>query len=287
MLMNMNELLSIARKNNFAVGAFNVCDSLLFETVISVAEETDSPVIVELAPPEFNYVGVDFFRYVVRRMEKASIPCVLHLDHGKTMEDCVKAIKAGFTSVMIDGSLLSFSENIELSKKVVEIAHSVNVSVEAEIGTIGALNDEETDRIANVTYTKPQEVVDFVKKTGTDTLAIAIGTAHGIYSDGYIPKLRLDILEDINKITLCPLVLHGGSSNKDEEIIEACKNGINKVNIASDYRKVFFDKVGQIIEEKHYFWTPRVYEEPTNSAKKVIVHKMNLFGCIGKASLYR
>ena len=287
MILNIKEILKIAHENSFAIGAFNICDSLLFKTVIEAAEENNSPVIVQLAPPEFNYVGEDFFKYVVSRLEKSKVPCVLHLDHGKTIEDCKKAIKCGFTSVMIDGSLLPYEENVELTKKVVDIAKIFDVSVEAEIGTIGALSDSVEGGVENITYTKPEEVLDFMNKTNADSLAIAIGTAHGIYPKNLIPKLRLDILREISKLCSYPLVLHGGSGNRDEEIAEACKLGINKVNIASDYRKVFFDTTKEVLVEKSYFWTPRVYEKAIEEAKKVITHKMELFGCIGKADLYR
>lgn len=287
MFVSMNDLLHVAQKNKFAVGAFNICDSLLFKTVMEAAEENDAPVIIQLASPEFNYVEDDFIYFVLRRMEKSKIPCVLHLDHGKTVEECIKAIRCGFHSVMIDGSTLSFEENISLTKKVVEIAHYVNVSVEAEIGTIGSLCNSPEGGVENVTYTNPDDADTFLKRTGADTLAVAIGTAHGIYPEGFIPKLRLDILKNIREKTTQPLVLHGGSSNDDGEIAEACKLGVAKVNIASDYRKAFFEKNKEVLVEHGYFWTPRVFEEPIKAGKAVITHKMKLFGCIRKAELYR
>ncbi|SKC84527.1 fructose-bisphosphate aldolase, class II [Maledivibacter halophilus] len=287
MLMNMKELLKVAKDNNFAVGAFNICDSLLFKCVIEAAEENNAPVIVELAPPEFQYVTDEFFEFVIKRLMKSPVPCVLHLDHGKTLEDCIRAIRCGFTSVMIDGSQLPYEDNIAISKKVAEIAHCVGVSVEGEIGTIGALNDSVEGGVEKVTYTQPEEVLDFISRTGVDSLAIAIGTAHGIYPEGMVPKLRLDILKDINTKTSHPLVLHGGSSNKDEEIAGACLNGICKVNIASDYRRAFFSNVKKTLNEKNCFWTPDVFEDAVIEAKKVITHKMTLFNCINKANCYR
>lgn len=287
MLVSMNDLLQVAQKNNFAVGAFNICDSLLFKVVMEAAEENDAPVIVQLASPEFRYVGSDFIGFILRRMEKSNIPCVLHLDHGKTLEDCIRAIKCGFNSVMIDGSTLPFEENILLTKKVVEIAHYADVSVEAEIGTIGSLSNSPEEGVKNITYTNPDDAYNFMKATEADTLAVAIGTAHGIYPEGFIPKLRLDILKSIQHKIKQPLVLHGGSSNDDQEIFEACKLGISKVNIASDYRKAFFEKTKEELTEYGYFWTPRVYEEPIRAGKNVIAHKMELFGCTGKAKLYR
>lgn len=287
MLMNMKDLLELARKNKFAVGAFNICDSILLKTVIEAAEENNAPIIVELAPPEVDFVGDEFFKLAIERLRNSKVPVVLHLDHGKTLEDCIRAIRNGFTSVMVDGSELEYEENIALTQKVVELAHAVNVSVEAEIGTIGALKDSVEGGVENITYTKPEEVQDFAARTKLDSLAIAIGTAHGIYPKDLVPKLRLDILDEIHKLTPdLPLVLHGGSSNKDEEIEEACKLGVCKVNIASDYRKAFFVQVEKTLDEKHYFWTGDVVEDAIKEAKKVITHKMKLFGCINKASLY-
>lgn len=286
MLMNMENLLKKAKEHQFAVGAFNVCDSLLFSCVMECAEEQNAPVIVELAPPEFEYVGADFFAYIVKRMQNSSIPCVLHLDHGKTMQDCIRAIRCGFTSVMIDGSLLPYEDNVKLTKAVVDIAHGVDVSVEGEIGTIGALSDSVAGGVEQVTYTRPQEVTDFLARTKADTLAVAIGTAHGIYPKGFVPKLRLDILEAIEKLNTRPLVLHGGSANRDEEISQACRHGICKVNIASDYRKAFFQGVRKTLVETDAFWTPDVFAAAKLDAKKVIAHKMQLFGCIGQAAKY-
>lgn len=287
MLMNMKDLLDTARKHNFAVGAFNICDSILLKTVIEAAEENNAPVIIELAPPEVAFVGDEFFCLVIERLKHSKVPAVLHLDHGKTVEDCTRAIKNGFTSVMIDASELEFEENIALTQRVVEIAHAKNVSVEAEIGTIGALEDAVEGGVEQITYTKPEEVKEFAKRTRLDALAIAIGTAHGIYPTGFIPKLRLDILHEIHKLTQdLPLVLHGGSSNKDEEIKKACQSGICKVNIASDYRKAFFSQVEKTLCETHSFWTGDVVEDAIKEAKRVITHKMKLFDCIGKADLY-
>ncbi|GAA6425668.1 ketose-bisphosphate aldolase [Dielma fastidiosa] len=288
MLLNMNELLKVAKENHFAVGAFNVCDSVLLKTVIETAEANNAPVIVELAPPEVDFVGDEFFQLATERLRNAKVPAVLHLDHGKTVEDCVRAIRNGFTSVMIDGSELSYEENIALTQRVVEIAHAVNVSVEAEIGTIGAMSDSVEGGVENITYTKPEEVEDFSQRTGLDSLAIAIGTAHGIYPTGFVPELKLEVLDAIHQLTPdLPLVLHGGSSNKDEEIHQACLRGINKVNIASDYRKAFFSQLEKTLNEKHLFWTADAVDEAMKEAKKVITHKMQLFDCIGKADLYK
>lgn len=285
MLLTMKELLTVAQENHFAVGAFNICDSLLMKTVIEAAEENNSPVIVELAPPEFDYVGEEFFKYVVERLKKSSVPAVLHLDHGTTLEQIKKAVECGFTSVMIDGSLLDYDGNVAITKEVVNYCHPLGISVEAEIGTIGALNGPEGGA-EKIVYTKPEDVLKFIEDTGADSLAIAIGTAHGIYPAGKVPELRLDILEEIQKITPVPLVLHGGSSNKDEEIHAAAIGGVSKVNIASDYRKAFFEKLTNTLNETHAFWSGDVYPEAIEAGKGVIKHKMELFESIGKADQY-
>ncbi len=287
MLMNMKELLKVARENEFAVGAFNIADSELFKVVIETAEENNSPVIVQMAPPEIAFVDDEFFAYVVQRLTNSHVPAVLHLDHGKTMEDCVHAIKCGFTSIMIDGSELPFEENKKISKEVVEIAKLVNVSVEGEIGTIGATLNSEEGGVSEIEYTKPEDVVEFVKDTGVDTLAIAIGTAHGIYAPGFVPELKLDLLDDINAVSPVPLVLHGGSANKDEEISAACKKGVAKINIASDYRKVFFDTLQDTMINNYAFWSPKAYGPSIAAAKKTVAHKMGLFDSINKADLYK
>lgn len=286
MLLTMKEMLKTAREHHFAVGAFNICDSLLMETVLQTAEETDSPVIVELAPPEFDFVGEDFFRYVIERLQNSPVPAVLHLDHGKTLEQVERAVRCGFTSVMIDGSLLDYDGNVALTREVVDHCHAKGISVEAEIGTIGSLDGPESGA-DEIIYTKPEDVLRFIKATGADSLAIAIGTAHGIYPAGKVPELRLDILEAIDRLTPVPLVLHGGSSNKDEEIHEAATHGISKINIASDYRKAFFEQLSDTLNETHAFWSGDVYPPAIEAGKKVIAHKMQLFASAGKADVYR
>jgi fructose-bisphosphate aldolase class II len=287
LLINMKELLFVANQHGFAVGAFNVMGSNLFKCVIEQAEEDDVPLIVESAPPEIQFVTDEFYEYVKKRLIDSPLPCVLHLDHGKNLADCMKAIRLGFTSVMVDGSVLLYEENVALTSKVVEVAHPVDVSVEGEIGTIGSLSNSDEGGVENVNYTNPCDVIDFVSKTNVDSLAIAIGTAHGIYPKGMVPTLRLDLLKEIKKITSVPLVLHGGSGNSDEEIEQACKIGINKVNISSDYKKAFYNGVSDVLRVNDTFSPLKVYAKAIKDAKSVIHHKLELFGCIGKAELYR
>lgn len=286
MLINMKEMLGIAAKQGFAVGAFNATESSLFRSVVEEAEAQYAPAIVQVAPGEFDFATKEFYTYVRERLANSRVPFVLHLDHGKTIEECMKAIAAGFTSVMLDGSVLSYEDNVALTKQVVELAHLVNVSVEGELGTIGVMNDSEEGGVDDVTYTNPDEVVDFVLKTGVDCLAIAIGTAHGIYPKGFVPKLQLDLLKKIKEVAPVPLVLHGGSNNPDDEIRKACHIGISKVNISSDFKYAFFKKVNEVIEETGGFIPAKVLTPGIAEARKVIHDKMELFDSIGKAGLY-
>ncbi len=287
MLINMKEMLKIADENNFAVGAFNATESSLFRSVVEEAEAQNAPAIIQVAPGEFNFATREFYSYVRERLANSPVPFVLHLDHGKSMDECLKAIQAGFTSIMFDGSALSYEENVKSTFEVVKLAHMVGVSVEGEIGTIGTMTNSDEGGVENVTYTNPAEVVDFVSSTGVDCLAIAIGTAHGIYPKGFVPQLQLELLKEIKKVSPVPLVLHGGSNNPDDEIREACCIGIRKVNISSDFKYAFFAKLNEILTETRGFIPAKVLNPSIDAAKDVIREKMELFGSIGKASLYR
>ena len=287
MLINMKEMLEVAEQNHFAVGAFNATESSLFRSVVEEAEAQDAPAIVQVAPGEFDFATREFYTYVRERLAGSRVPFVLHLDHGKNMEQCMKAIQAGFTSVMLDGSELPYEENVRVTREVADLAHMVGVSVEGEVGTIGVMSNSEEGGVEHVTYTDPGDVVDFVNRTGVDCLAIAIGTAHGIYPKGFVPKLQLELLEEIKKVSSVPLVLHGGSNNSDEEIRRACRIGIRKVNISSDFKYAFFKKVNQVIEETGGFIPAKVLTPGICEARKVIREKMELFGSLGKGGLYR
>lgn len=287
MLLNMNEMLTLAQENKFAVGAFNVADSNFFRTVVEAAEENDSPAIIAVHPTELDFTKDDFFGYVMTRVKNSSVPFVVHMDHGDSLESIMRAIHCGFSSVMIDGSLLPFEENIAITKEVVDVCHKLNVSVEGELGTIGSTGTSVEGGVSEVIYTKPEDAEIFVKETGIDTLAVAIGTAHGIYPKNVTPKLRMDVLQEIkNKISI-PLVLHGGSANPDEEIAKAVEIGIQKVNISSDYKYAFYKKCREILSTTE-LWDPNaIYPECIEEAKKVVTQKMSLFNSIGKAKLYR
>lgn len=198
----------------------------------------------------------------------------------------VRAIRAGFTSVMIDGSLLPYDENVEKTRKVVEIAHMVNVSVEGELGTIGDTGTTVEGGVSEITYVDPEDVEDFIAKTNVDTLAVAVGTAHGIYPKDVKPKLQLELIEDIVNRVDTPLVLHGGSSNPDKEVARAVKIGIQKVNISSDMKFAFYKKAREILSTTE-LWDPNaIFPECIDAARDVIRYKMDLFESTNKAGLY-
>lgn len=287
MLLNMKQLLEVAQKHQFAVGAFNVADSNFLRVVVEEAENNNSPAIIAVHPTELEFVKDEFFSYVISRIKNSHVPFVLHLDHGGNLEDIMRAIHVGFSSVMIDGSLLPLEENIQLTKQIVEVSHSLGVSVEGELGTIGNTGTSVEGGVSEVIYTRPEDAQEFVEKTGVDTLAIAIGTCHGIYPKDMKPKLRMDILKEIKETVDIPLVLHGGSANPDEEIAEAVQIGIQKVNISSDYKFAFYKKCREILVETE-LWDPNaIYPACIDAAKEIVKYKMNLFQSIGKAETYK
>ena len=224
---------------------------------------------------------------MIYEASKTDVPVVIHLDHGDKFETVVRAIQAGFTSVMIDASKLPYEENVAVTQKVCEVAHLANVSVESELGTIGTTGNSIEGGTTGIIYTDPDQAKDFVEKTGIDTLAVAIGTAHGIYPSDMKPELRLDILQTLKDTLDIPLVLHGGSSNKDEEIAKAVKIGISKINISSDIKVAFYEKCREVLNAHPEYREPlEIYPEPIEACKAVIGDKINLFDSADKVKYY-
>lgn len=287
MLMNMKEILAVAKEHKFALPAFNISDYSMFLGIMDVCEETNSPVIIEIHPDELSFTGAEIVTAIKERAYKSPVPVCIHLDHCSDFGKIIWAIQSGFTSVMFDGAELSFEENIAGTKKIVEAAHPVNVSVEAELGTIGSLEPEDLEGgCAKIIYTDPDDAAKFVAETGVDTLAIAIGTCHGLYPAGMKPELKLDILKEIEAKVNVPLVLHGGSNNPDKEIGESVTLGVSKINISSDIKVAYFDKMREVLQDKG-LREPNVIEPPCMEAmKEVAKHKLELFQTVGKASLY-
>ena len=288
MLVSGKEILEVANKFWFAVPAFNDGSGQLLEAVMQACEETESPVMIAIHPDELSFLTDSFVDQVKYYANHSKVPVCIHLDHGASFEQVIHAIQLGFTSVMIDASHKSYEDNIAITKKVVEAAHAVGVSVEAELGTIGDTGNSIEGGVTEVIYTDPEVAQDFIEKTNVDSLAIAIGTAHGIYPKNMKPKLRLDILQEIEKLVEIPLVLHGGSSNPDEEISQSVKLGINKINISSDIKIVFANKLKEILAASDSeIREPNVmFPECMKETKKVAIDKIKLFNSEGKAKLY-
>lgn len=285
--MNMKDLLTVAQKNHFAVPAFNIGSDQLLKAVMKTVKELKSPVILEMSPDEFNFVGYAQIQAMLYEAAHTDVPVCIHLDHGDSYETVVRAIQAGMTSVMIDASKLPYEENVAITKKVVETAHIANVSVESELGTIGTTGNSIEGGTEGVIYTVSEEAKQFIEDTGIDTFACAIGTAHGIYPKDMKPKLRIDILKDITDQVSVPLVLHGGSSNKDEEIAEAVKNGICKINISSDIKVAFYEQARKTLNENPGYREPlEIYPAAMEACGKVCADKIRLFNSQDKVKCY-
>lgn len=288
MLVTGKKMLEVARKNKFAVPAFNAGSGQLLTGVMEAAEDLQSPFIMAIHPDELSFLRDSFVSQVLHEINNTKLPITLHLDHGATLEQVVHAIQLGFSSVMIDSSHLPFEENIEVTKKIVEIAHSVGVSVEAELGTIGDTGNSAEGGAAEIIYTDPDKAQEFVERTNIDSLAVAIGTAHGIYPKDRKPELRIDILEEMKDKVEIPLVLHGGSSNPDEEISRSVGLGISKINISSDIKISFTNKLREILNNgDSQIREPNVmFPDCIKATKKTAKEKINLFKSNNKAKLY-
>lgn len=285
MLLNMKDLLAVANEQNFAIPAFNIGTGQILNGVMDKCEELKAPVILAIHPLEHAFQGDSFIKMCIDRANKSPIPVCIHLDHSE-WGPIVKAIRAGFTSVMIDASSLPFEENVAITKKVCELAHPLGVSVEGELGTIGTTDGDTEGGTAEIIYTKPEDAVRFVEETGCDTLAIAIGTAHGIYPAGMKPELKQDLLSEIKSKVSVPLVLHGGSGNKDSEIAEAVKRGINKINISSDIKDAFYQELRKTLQDPKIREPFELYPASVTAMQEVIEHKIKLFNDDDKVKYY-
>lgn len=283
MLMTGKELLLDAQKNKYAVGAFNVNNMEVIQAIIGAAEELNSPVILQASQGGLKYAGVEYIAALGKlAASQTKVPVVLHLDHGTDFEQVMQCIRHGFTSVMIDGSRFPLEENIAFTKKVVEIAHMVGVTVEAELGKIGGTEDHITVSERDATFTDPEEAKRFVEETGVDYLAISVGTAHGVYKG--VPKLDYDRITAIRNIIDIPLVLHGSSGVPYESLEKAISLGICKINIDTDIRASFAKTVKEYIEKNPDQIDPRKILGPaTDAMKATIKEKMEVFGSPNRA----
>ncbi len=287
MLLNMKDLLSVANEHYFAVPAFNIGTGQILKAVIECCEEKKAPVILAIHPNELNFQGDSFMASCVDAAHKAKVPVVIHMDHSSKMEQIMRAVRTGFTSVMIDASHESFEENVAITKKVVELVHPLGISVEAELGTIGTTGNDREGGTDDIIYTNPDDAVRFVKETGIDCLAIAIGTAHGIYPKGFKPELKLDLLSEIKSKISVPIVLHGGSANPDAEIAESVKRGVNKINISSDIKDALYQRLRKTLSDDPKVREPfELYLDGIDAMKAVIRQKIDLFNDADKVKYY-
>jgi fructose-bisphosphate aldolase class II len=259
----------------------------MFRGIVEISEEKDAPLIVGIHPDEVRHIGREMITGIIERSHNSSVPIAIHWDHGGTYEQILQAVQFGFTSVMIDGSLKPFAENVAISKKVTDSAHALGLSVEAELGTIGANDSYAEAGAATIIYTDPDDAVTFVEQTGVDSLAVAIGTYHGFYPADKKPELKLDLLKEIKSRVQIPLVLHGGSNNPDDEIAEASRTGINKINISTDIKVAYHNKMREVLGNDPKVREPNAIQPACIEAMKVVAaQKIDLFGAAGKGSLY-
>ena len=309
-LVTTKKMFEHAYNGGYAVGAFNVNNMEIIQGIVQAAEKLESPLILQVSKGARNYANHTYLvKLVEAAIESSGLPIALHLDHGDSFELCKSCIDGGFTSVMIDGSSKSYEDNVALTKKVVEYAHAHGVVVEGELGTLAGVEDEVCVSAEDSSYTKPEEVYDFVTRTGVDSLAIAIGTSHGAFKfkPGQDPKLRLDILEEVSKqLPGFPIVLHGSSSVPQEfvkqinanggkmddaigipesELRKAAEKAVCKINIDSDLRLAMTAAVRTYFAENPGHFDPRQYLTPARAAiEEMVAHKIkNVLGCDGKA----
>ena len=286
MLMNMRDLLAVARENHFAVPAYNISSNMLLTGAIEAAQDANAPVIIAIHPDELAFVGTAFVKFALEEAKNAAVPVVIHLDHGSSLEQIMTAIRAGFTSVMIDASELPLDQNIAACREVASLAHAVDVSVEGELGTIGELDEEAEAGAEEVVFVDPEQVKTFVDATDVDTLAVAIGTSHGLYPQDMKPEIRLDLLREIKAKVDIPLVLHGGSGNPDEEIARSVELGICKINISADMKNAFYQKCREVLRDPILREPSSIYPQCIDAMKVVCRQKFDLFKTTGKAALY-
>ncbi len=282
MLVTAKEMLQKAREGKYAIGAFNVENMEMVMAVLAAAEAKNSPVIMQTTPGTIKYAGVDYYyANVAAAAKRSSVPVVMHLDHGDSFQRAMAAYRAGYTSIMIDGSKLPFEDNIDLTKRVVDACHPGNVYVEGELGKVGGKEDDLEGDDDNP-YTDPEEAKIFVEKTGVDYLAIGVGTAHGVYKG--IPKVNTDLIATIHDMVEVPLVLHGTSGVPDEQVITAVKNGICKVNYATDLRIAFTHGVKEFMAEHSEAFDPKKYsQQGMAEVQKYVEQKIEVCGSVGKA----
>ena len=280
-LVTSREMLKNAQAGGYAVGAFNVENMEMVKAVIQAAEELCAPVMLQTTPSTVKYGTVETYAAIVAaEAKKAKVPVCLHLDHGSSHELACQCMENGYTSVMIDGSGESFEENIALTRKVVEAAHAKGIPVEAELGKVGGKEDDHEAEAD--TNTDPMEAKEFVERTQVDSLAVAIGTAHGFYEG--TPVLDKERITEIKKVVSVPLVLHGSSGLSDGDVRECVERGMCKVNFATELRAAYTDAVKKLLEEKPETYDPKAFGKVGIPAvKELVMKRIRVCGSDGKA----
>ncbi len=303
MIVSLKKILKDANKGNYAVGAFNINNMEITQAIVNAAVAQKAPVILQTSEGALAYAGIEYLKALADAAGKQKIPIALHLDHGRDMDIIKKCIKAGWTGIMYDGSHLSFEENIKNTKKVVQWAHAKGIGVEGELGTIGGAEERIISR--EIIYTNADKAEEFVKKTGVDALAVAVGTSHGAYKFEGPGKLDLHLLKTIKERLQMPLVLHGASGVpgwlvtqaarygaqlgkpegvSDEQVKQAVSYGINKVNTDTDLRLAFDAAIRKFLTEKPEDFDPRHILAPSRQLiQQIVEQRIQLFGSNEKA----
>ena len=285
MLTTGNDILAVAHEHRFAVPAFNISSYSMLRAVVDICEEKRSPHIIAIHPDELSHIRPEMLASMILVARKSTVPTAIHLDHGATLDQVLVAIRAGFTSVMLDGSLRPFAENVAATRQAVRVAHAVGVCVEGELGTIGVL-DERARSASGIVCTDPDDAERFVAQTGVDSLAVAIGTSHGLYPPSMRPRLRIDLLDELVDRAGVPLVLHGGSGNTDAEIARAVAHGVSKINISSDIKAAYHQRMREVLADPSLREPGEIQSRALPAMKRTALHKIRLFGAEGRAGLY-
>jgi len=282
-LVSMNAFLPKAREKKFAVGQFNMNNLEFAQAIAEAAAELNSPFIYGVSEGALKYMGLEFTVAMAEAAaKKYGVPIALHLDHGSSFEVAMKCIRAGFSSVMFDGSHYPLEENIRLTKEIVKAAHAMGVSVEGELGTIGGVEDDISVDEEDAHLAKPEEAIRFYEETGVDALAIAVGTAHGMYKGE--PKIRFDIIEKVASQIPAPIVLHGGSGVPDDMIRRAIQAGVGKINVNTENQVACTNTIREILDKDKKVYDPRKYLGPARQAMiEVVKSKILLFGSNNQA----
>ena len=274
------KMLLDAQKGGYAVGAFNVENMEMVMAVIAAAEELRAPLMLQTTPSTVKYAGLDLYLANVKTVaERATVPVCMHLDHGDSFDLAMQALRTGYSSIMIDGSHSVFEENIAVTKAVADACRPSRIPVEAELGKVGGKEDDLDGGSGG--YTDPMEAKEFAERTGIGSLAVAIGTAHGVYKGE--PKLDLDRLSEIRKVVSIPLVLHGASGLSEEAVKESIKRGICKVNFATELRIAYTDGVKEFLTANPDAFDPKKYGKTAmEHVKEIVKLRMRMCGCDGR-----